>query len=322
MQYTQICAFPQRRVARSICMLVFACLMVLHASAFANSSKDNKSTSAKSSGSTASQAHEKSAKSSDSHPEAEVAQPVSAPAAERNTESTAPRIIVTPAPPAPKDWSLHEKILWAAQVFLAIFGYAGIFLGYRLMRKIEEQTHYVEATATAALDCAHAVKAGVENQYRSERPWLLVSVNRSARSPEEFDVVLSNRGRIAAEILNVQEKIGLSGSSKELPTDPEYARDLPDERSGQMILLPGETMVMLSFQRSDVRWICRNSDQKRQQVEEHILHIFLYGLVTYRCLDANIHDGEHTTSWCCRYMHGETKYDLVLERIDKYGRRT
>jgi hypothetical protein len=239
-----------------------------------------------------------------------------------SNDALMPRIVVNAVPPAVKaEWSIHEKILWAATLILTVLGYCGVILGFRTLRQIKRQAEMSEAASTAALECAAAIRAAHERQLRAERPWLLVSVEHSSQSPEEFDILLSNRGRSAAEIISLQECIGLTPQWKQIPSEPQFTTEMPRDNGVRMILLPGEVRVLLSFNRNDIRWICKSEDLQ-QQVKKLLLHILLYGKVEYRALDNGADRQEHRTAWCCRYVHGETKSELKVVHLEKHSQHT
>lgn len=230
----------------------------------------------------------------------------------------APSIIVnTPSPPR-AEWSTHEKIAWVVQLVFLLFGYSVAIFGYRLLRRIEQHSEMAQATASAALECAQALGLMRQSHYESERPWLLVSVARRGQSEDEFEIQINNRGRMVAEILRVEERIGVSLNRRQLPNEANFARELPEEKNGQLLLVPGESMKLCTVRARDLRWICKDQEQKNQ-VEMQIQHLFFYGAVIYRGLMSPRLQQEHRTSWCCHYQQDHARCSLTLERIGEYG---
>ena len=79
------------------------------------------------------------------------------------SEDQMPHFTVTLPAPIPAPWSLHDKILWGANIVLAFLGYAGIMVAVSTLKKIERSTAAVEdglvavqATANAASTAATA----------------------------------------------------------------------------------------------------------------------------------------------------------------------
>jgi len=72
-----------------------------------------------------------------------------------------PMIITLPAPKA-IPWLLHEKILWAAYVVLAILGYAGIMLALATLKKIERHTEAFEGSMEAVQAIAGTAATAAE----------------------------------------------------------------------------------------------------------------------------------------------------------------
>lgn len=241
-----------------------------------------------------------------------------APAPQAMREVATPSIVVnTPTPPR-AEWSTHEKIAWGAQLVFLLLGYSGLVFGYRILRRIEQHSEMAEDTAAVAVECARTLSAMRQTQYENERPWILVAVARRGQAEDEFDIQLSNRGHMVAEILKTVERVGVSDSRRQIPREANFARELPEEKTGQILLLPGEFMVLCTVRSRDLHWICKDQEQQRQ-IEMQELNLFFYGSVTYRGLMPYTQQPEHRTSWCGRYLQDDGRCSLAFERVGEYG---
>ena len=87
-----------------------------------------------------------------------------------------PHITVATAAPAPAPWPLQDRILWGANILLALVGYAGIMLAVATLKKIERQTKYGETAALAAQEASEAALIQAKAIVHAERPWILIHV--------------------------------------------------------------------------------------------------------------------------------------------------
>jgi hypothetical protein len=76
-------------------------------------------------------------------------------------------IVTLPAPRA-LPWLLHEKILWAVYVVLALLGYAGIMLALATLKKIERHTEAFEDSIAAMAATAKTAAAAAETAASAE----------------------------------------------------------------------------------------------------------------------------------------------------------
>ncbi len=232
-----------------------------------------------------------------------------------------PRIIMSTPPPSPAFWPLYQRITWGANIVLTVLGYFGIMVAIRTLRAIERQTQSAETAANSAMESANALLSQVQAEAKSSRPWLLVSVQPSPTTENLFRVIVANRGHSPAEIVSSSERIGVATDERQLPLRPEYAKEQSSTLPVRAILLPGESMVLLSFGRDDVTWICKNP-QGLRRVELRQEKIFLYGKIIYKDLVELPHSQNYETDWCCRYSHGERNSDLIVGGPSEYNRHT
>jgi hypothetical protein len=225
--------------------------------------------------------------------------------------------IATPAP-APAPWPLPQRIAWAANLVLVILGYVGILLAISTLRKIERQTRYGEAAATAAAESAQAALLHAQAIVRAERPWILVTVEPSRSTQNGFSVMVTNRGHSPARIESATDAIAISVDETQLPAVPAYGNAEPNAPAGSMILLPGESTAIRSFCRNDVKGICETGERLKR-VEDWEEKIFLYGKVAYRDLMAPGEEQPYETSWCCWYIHGRQKSGMVMAGPPAYN---
>jgi hypothetical protein len=235
-----------------------------------------------------------------------------------------PHIAVTNAPaPAPtaRVVTWQDNVAWGANILLAVLGYVGIMMGFSLLKKIDRQTEYAETAAQAATEAANAASMQAQMMINAERPWLLIRVEPAPQMANSFRIMATNRGRGPAEIISSSERIGLAADETQLPDKPEFAKKQSSELPAQTILLPGESMILLSFGRDDMKWVCK-TDEGLRRVEQRKDIIFIYGKVVYRDLLAPDEKHIHDTDWCCRYNHGETASSLIVAGPQKYIRHT
>ncbi|MGA2351434.1 MAG: hypothetical protein ABSF70_13445 [Terracidiphilus sp.] len=232
-----------------------------------------------------------------------------------------PRISVTNPAPAPSAWTMHEQIAWAANVVLAFVGYAGVWLAYNLLKKIERQTSYGEAAAEAATTCAQAALLSAQAVIHAERPWILITVEPSRSLENSFTVMATNRGRTPARIIDSADEAMIAADQRILPTIPEYGTPQPAAPFTPIILVPGESTPIKPFSRDEVRGIC-DSDERFRRIETWEEKVFLYGKVTYLDLISPANSQTHETNWCCWYIHGRQNSGMVIAGPIEYNSHT
>jgi hypothetical protein len=224
-------------------------------------------------------------------------------------------------PPTVLPWTIHERIAWGANLVLVFLGYAGILLGYQLLKKIDRQTGYAEAAAEAAAASAHAALLNAQAVIHSERPWILISVEPSRSMENSFTVVATNRGRTPARIVATAERTKIAIDEKHLPKAPEYKNEKPGAPVVPIILVPGESAVIKPFNRDDVKGLC-DSEERFKRIETWEEKVYLYGKVIYKDLISPPDEEAHETNWCCWYIHGRQNSGLVIAGPLEYNSHT
>jgi hypothetical protein len=232
-----------------------------------------------------------------------------------------PHITVATAAPAPAPWPLQDRILWGANILLALVGYAGIMLAVATLKKIERQTKYGETAALAAQEAAEAALIQAKAIVHAERPWILIHVAPSPTVENGFTVIATNRGRGPARVLSTTDELRIAKDETQLPGIPEFAPVDPDVPPVSMILLPGEFAPIKAFCREDVKSV-GGTEEGLRRIENWEERIFLYGKVMYKNLMAPPDEAPHETSWCCRYIHGRQKSGLVMAGTQEYNQHT
>lgn len=228
--------------------------------------------------------------------------------------------VANPAP-VPDVWPLHERIAWAANSLLAIVGYIGVIIAVSTLKKIERQTQATEAAAQAATDSANASLLYAKALASAERPWILITIERSPKLNNSFHIMATNRGRAPAQLLSAPAHITIVTDETYLPTDPVYEKAEATALPSPSILLPGESALIQPISRDDLRWICKTEDSLRR-IELWEEKVFVYGKILYTNL-VTPHDKQtHETRWCCWYVHGENSSDLVLTGPSAYNKHT
>jgi hypothetical protein len=229
-----------------------------------------------------------------------------------------PPVTISVPAPAPAPWAVHDRISWAANLVLVVLGYAGIMLAISTMKKIERQTRAAESAASAAADQAHAAMLNVEAIIRSERPWILVSVELALDNENSFTVVAANRGRVPARFVSTSEHTSIVVDESHLPRDPKYGEKEADLPFSPTILLPGESTPIRTFSRRDLERTC-GSEEIMRRVKRWEEKIFIYGRISYRDLIERPAEQPYETSWCCWYIHGRNKSGLIIAGPPQYN---
>jgi hypothetical protein len=228
--------------------------------------------------------------------------------------------VAVPAQPRPT-WPLQDRITWIANLALAFVGYAGIMLAVSTLRKIERQTKCAEAAAAAAADSAQAALLHAQAMVRSERPWIMITVEPSPGMENSSTVVATNRGKSPARIAAIADRIVSAIDETHLPQVSEYPMEEPDVSPAPIILLPGESTAIKVFSLIDVKQFCGTQEQLKR-VEDWNEKIFVYGRVTYKDLITPAEQDTHETSWCCWYIYGQKKSGLVTIGLPAFNVQT
>jgi len=228
--------------------------------------------------------------------------------------------IATPAPAA-GPWPWQERISWAANLLLMLMSYPALIMAVSLLRKIERQMRYVEIAAEAASESAKSALSLAQAQEKAERPWILVTPETMPGVPDAFTVVATNRGRSPARIISLSEGLAFARDESDLPEEPSYRERPSHVPLASLILLPGESVGIMNFQRDDVRAISSDPEQLRR-VEDWEEKIYLYGKVTYIDLRFPDESDYRETMWCCWYIHGRQKSGLVNAGAPQYNQHT
>ena len=204
---------------------------------------------------------------------------------------------------------------------LALVGYAGIVLAISTLRKIERHTNDLETAAMAAADTAQASLQYAQAMIRSERPWIMITVEPCPGTENSSTVVATNRGKTPARILAAADHMISAIDEAHLPSAPEYLADESGIYPAPVILLPGESTAIRVFSREDVKRYCVTAE-KLGRVEDWNERIYVYGRVTYNDFIAPAGRESHETSWCCWYICGQHKSGLVTIGIPAFNVKT
>jgi hypothetical protein len=234
-------------------------------------------------------------------------------------DSEQPHITIATPAPAPAPWLLPDRIRWAAEVLLLILAYPALLFGLSTLRKIERQTHYAETAAQAAADSAKAALLFAENQAKADRPWILISTKPTPGVLNGYSIVATNRGRSPARVVSLADETTLVQDEAQLPPAPVFTT-APRAPVAPIILLPGESANVKTFQRDEVKAICESPEQVLR-VEDWKEKIYLYGKVAYTELVAS-GDETHDTNWCCWYIHGRQKSGMIMAGPLDYNRHS
>jgi len=216
---------------------------------------------------------------------------------------------------------MQDRISWAAALLLTIFAYIGIMLGVSALRKIERQLVVNENAIQAAQESSKAALEYMQAQVQAERPWILVSTEPTPGVIDSFAVVAANRGRSPARVTALSDGIAFIKDESQLSGAAVYKSGEPRTPLAAMIVLPGESAVIKTFRREDVKPIC-DSPEHLQRVERWDEKIYLLGRVTYIDLRPSEEHQTHETTWCCWYIHGRQKSGLVMAASPEFNHHT
>jgi hypothetical protein len=216
---------------------------------------------------------------------------------------------------------VQDRISWAAALVLTVFAYIGIMLGVSALRKIERQLVINEAAVNAATESSKAALAYMRAQVQVERPWLLVTAEPAPGAIDSFAVLATNRGRSPARVTSLSDGIAFVKDESQLSGAAVYKSGEPRIPIAAMILLPGESAVIKTFRREDVKAVC-DSPEHLQRVESWEEKIYLLGTVTYNDLRPSEENQSHQTTWCTWYIHGRQKSGLVMAGSPEFNQHT
>lgn len=236
-------------------------------------------------------------------------------------EDQQPRVIVSVPTPQPAPWRWQDRVEWAAIVALPILLYVGMVLALATLKKIERQTRALEEATRSIADHAQAALLNAQAIVDAERPWLLIGVEPSYSVKDGFNVTVSNRGRMPAQIVATLSQTTIAVDEALLPKRPEYDGAKPAPPLVSTILVPGESMSIKTFSRDEVAAVC-GSNERLKRVEEWEEKIFLYGKVIYRDLIARSGQQNYETAWCCWYIHGRQKSGMTIAGPPEYNVHT
>lgn len=238
-----------------------------------------------------------------------------------NTPGTQQPIVVTSPEQPPAPWSWHDRALWGATLLLALLGYVGIMLALRALKRIERHMEVGAATAQAALDAADAALLHSQAIHEAERPWILVTVEPFVTMENTFKVMATNKGKTPARIVGTVDMVGVAPDETHLPETPVFENDEPGTLLQPVVLLPGESLGIRRFGRSEVKEICKTRAEL-ERIELWEDKIFVFGRVSYRDIVEVPEKKPFQTDWCCSYIHGEKDSAMVVSGPPKYNKHT
>ncbi len=159
-----------------------------------------------------------------------------------------------------------------------------------------------------------------EAQALAQRPWLVVSAEAEPGPGDKFSIVATNRGRSPTRIVTLVDDFAIAQDDAQLPPSPTFKSEPAPPRI-PVVLLPGESTVLRSFRREDVKSVCLTNEDLRR-VEEWERKIYLFGNVTYIDLRAPEGKQPFETAWCCWYIHGRQKSGMVTAGPPGYNWHT
>lgn len=236
-------------------------------------------------------------------------------------EDQQPHVVVTVPTPAPSPPNILDRITWGANLVLVVLGYVGIMLALSTLKKIERGSRSVALVAAAAADSAQAALLNAKAIMDAGRPWLLVSILPSPDVENSFAVMATNRGRSPARIVGTAEQVIFAVDETHLARIPEYSSEELTPPLVPIILMPGESVEIKPFSRTDLKSIC-DSEERLRSIESWEEKVYIYGKIMYRDLTAPPDNPANETDWCCWYIHGRQKSGLVFAGPPDYNMHT
>lgn len=272
--------------------------------------------------------HPRVSDQSSSRPKAEVGngrkespiadEPLVATPSSEDEERKAPRITFAEVPARqPESLSMRERLELGATLALVLICYAGAVVAVRAFAKLDRRMQANEAAIEALGESSSAILAGLQGQIAADRPWLTIGIDPYAESAGAFRISMTNRGRRAAEVTSIADRVGILKDQSSLPPEPTYTPEGVRDLTFPKMILPGEVVELQTIGRIDFEWICKSAESRRS-VEIAREHIFVYGRVTYR----DVISGDsipHETNWCCKYVTGPNGDKLVKAGPREYN---
>jgi hypothetical protein len=211
----------------------------------------------------------------------------------------------------PDWWAIGPNLAMAiGTLALVIIGVFAARAAFRTLDTIKEQTE-------AAKDSAETARLNAQAVIDSERPWLVVTVEKNEAMSGYFFFRITNRGGTPAKIISAGFSHDFQASPDGLPMPPVYEPFFaPNNR---YLLAPGD---YFNVQRTwndlvtgfSPETIITSQTQKRGTLEIDIL--FFYGQVIYDDVFGTERPGyaPHETRWCFSFHR-----DGMRERFVRTG---
>jgi hypothetical protein len=184
---------------------------------------------------------------------------------------------------------------------------------------LEQQSESMRFQAGALKDSADAGLLHAKALINTERPWIMVSAERSEMCADWFEVSVKNVGRTPAILLGCSQNFAFGGHTGSIPRDPQYAEMF--EYDPPLIMLPDDkhqicliTEVMLY----------RAIDAHKADGGSGLDFVYPYGYVAYRDVLDSPTAMRHETRWCywLGFKSGDKPATIHSIGIGKYAGHT
>jgi hypothetical protein len=187
----------------------------------------------------------------------------------------------------PVVWHWYEVIAWIANLALVGAGIYGVIIALRTLDKIERQTKAAQDAASAAKLSAYAV-------IRSERPWIVITVE-SPRT-NEFTFRATNAGRTPANIVAMW--------AGELRVDRDEVLNLPEGYYNEEHLfgsftglLPSTATCTIGSYSIETLRRLDSTEMWINSIANSISTVYFWGRISYRDVFNVEPIAHHETKW-------------------------
>ena len=200
---------------------------------------------------------------------------------------------------------------WALILTLVVIGIQAIIM--------QQHAGHLKTLSESAADNAEAARLNAQAIINSERPWVVIKIDRDGRLPNFFRVRAENRGRTPAAILSAREGCAEVTETAELQMSPAYSK--VKQFKEPLLLMSGESQGISDLSPDHVKSGYFPDFADWEKIG------YIFGSVVYRDLLDTPDAPEHETRWCCKLdpdLSGEIDADdlYLIQGPERYTRHT
>jgi len=184
---------------------------------------------------------------------------------------------------------------------------------------MQKHAGHLKTLSESAADNAKAARSNAQAIINSERPWVVIKIDRDGRLPNFFRVRAENRGRTPAAILSAREGCAEVTETAELQMSPAYSK--VKQFKEPLLLMSGESQGISDLSPDHVKSGYFPDFADWEKIG------YIFGSVVYRDLLDTPDAPEHETRWCCKLdpdLSGEIDADdlYLIQGPERYTRHT